>query len=197
MMFYALTLIVAASRFLPHPPNVACVGALGLFAGCYLAGRRAYLVPVTVLLISDVIGQAMGIPGMGFHSPYTMAAVYLGATLAVPVGRYLGTASRLAGSAASGPVGQTKKGLRIFSGSLVASTLFFLVSNFGVWMAGWYSMTMAGLAACYVAAIPFFGYTIAGDLAFTAILFGAWSYSHQPVVARRLALATQRSTPIS
>ncbi len=176
-MFYLLTLLVAVSRFLPHPPNVACVGALGLFAGCYLVGRRAYLVPAAVLLISDVIGHAMGIPGMGFYSPMAMIAVYAGATLAVPVGRWVQSDRNL---------------LRTFGGSLTASTLFFLTSNLGVWLAGWYSMTAWGLVACYTAAIPFFGYTVAGDLIFTAILFGAWQWSGQPAKARlnRLALAT-------
>ncbi|TWU56978.1 hypothetical protein Poly51_28980 [Rubripirellula tenax] len=171
MMFYALTLIVAASRFLPHPPNVACVGALGLFAGCYLAGRRAYLVPAAVLLVSDIVGHLLGIPGMGFYSPIAMASVYAGATLAVPVGRWL------ARHQSSGGIGKT---VRTAGGSLAASTLFFLISNLGVWLAGWYSMTAIGLLACYAAAIPFFGYTVAGDLIFTTILFAAWQFSVRP-----------------
>ena len=47
--------------------------------------------------------------------------------------------------------------------------------NLGVWLGGWYPMTGAGLLTCYTNAIPFFGYTISGDLVFTAILFGSWS----------------------
>ncbi len=179
MMFYALTLIVAASRFLPHPPNVACVGALGLFAGCYLVGRRAFLVPAAVLLLSDIIGHLLGVPGMGFYSPMAMVGVYGGATLAVIVGRWVS-------SAKGGPA----KTLRVVSGSLAASTLFFLVSNFGVWLAGWYSMSVFGLVACYTAAVPFFGYTIAGDLAFSGVLFGAFELSRLSMPQRRkLALA--------
>lgn len=174
LMFYLLTLIVAASRFLPHPPNVACLGAIGLFAGCYLAGRKAYLVPLGVLLLSDIVGHLLRIPGMGFYNPITMVMVYSGAMLAVPMGRLMRSK-------------QSKTSLRILrltGGSLAASTGFFLLSNFGVWMAGWYPITTAGFVGCYVAAIPFFGYTIAGDLAFTAVLFGAWEFSGRTVAAK-------------
>ena len=86
-MYYLLILIAAASRLLPHPPNVACVGAIGLFAGCYLAGRRAYLVPLAALLMSDVLGHVLRVPGMGFYQPVTMLAVYLGVLAAVPLGQ--------------------------------------------------------------------------------------------------------------
>ncbi len=168
-MFYLLTLVVAASRFFPHPPNVACVGALGLFAGCYLVGRRAYLIPLAVLLLSDVVGHLLGISGMGFYNPVTMAFVYAGALAAIPVGRWMRS-------------NQSK--LRLPVGSLAASTLFFLLSNLGVWLGGWYPMTGFGLLACYTNAIPFFGYTLAGDMAFVLILFGAWELSRQSVATK-------------
>lgn len=164
-MFYLLILVAAASRFLPHPPNVVCVGAIGLFAGCYLAGRRAYLVPLAILLLSDLVGQVLRIPGMGFYQPITMAMVYAGAMAAVPIGRLMN--------------GRSQRLRLVPLGSLGATTLFFLISNFGVWLGGWYSMTLAGLFACYVAAIPFFGYSLIGDLAFSLVLFGAWEWSRQ------------------
>ncbi|MFK8114664.1 MAG: DUF6580 family putative transport protein [Rubripirellula sp.] len=174
-MFYLLTLIVAASRFLPHPPNVACVGALGLFAGCYLAGRRAYLVPLAVLLVSDLVGHLLGIPGMGFYNPITMGMVYAGMLAAIPVGRWMRD-------------NQSK--LRLPIGSLIASSLFFLISNLGVFLGGWYPMTAGGLLACFTSAIPFFGYTITGDLICTFALFGAYEYSR-----RALPAAARQSLP--
>jgi hypothetical protein len=164
-MFYLLILVAAASRFLPHPPNVACVGAIGLFAGCYLSGRRAYLVPLAILLLSDVIGQFFSVAGMGFYQPITMAMVYAGAMAAVPVGRWIGRGNRLL--------------LGVPVGSLVASTLFFVLSNLGVWFAGWYQLSLSGLVTCYVNAIPFYGYTVAGDLVFSALLFGVWEASRR------------------
>jgi hypothetical protein len=162
-MFYLLIIAAAATRLFPHPPNVACIGAIGLFAGCYLSGRRAYLVPVATLLLSDIAGQLLRIPGMGFYNPLTMLAVYLGVVAAVPVGRLMASKKSL--------------WLKAPAGSLVASTAFFVISNFGVWMSGWYTLSLAGLVACYVNAIPFYGYTLIGDLAFTGVLFGSYELS--------------------
>lgn len=170
MFYFALILVAIASRFLPHPPNVACLGAIGMFAGCYCSGRIAWLVPAAILLCSDTIGQLVGVAGLGFYSPITMVCVYGAATLAVPVGRLIsrtqGSQSRYGGFKFAGSVA---------GGSLIASTLFFLVSNFGVWASGWYPATGEGLISCYVAAIPFYGYTIAGDLFFSAIAFGGFA----------------------
>lgn len=166
-MIYLLTLLIAASRFLPHPPNFACLGALGLFAGCYFAGRKAFFVPAIALLVSDLVGHIAGIPGMGFYNPMVMAATYLGVTLAVPVGRMLNNGRLWA---------------RLPAGAVVASTLFFLVSNFGVWLGPWYPTTFAGLATCFTNAIPFYGYTLAGDVAFASVLFGAFELSKVPAL---------------
>jgi hypothetical protein len=161
-MFYLLVIIAAASRFLPHPPNVACVTALGLFAGCYLNGARAYLVPLAVLAGSDLLGQWLGIPGMGLYSPLAMGFVYAGTLAAIPVGRW---------------IAKRQGKLRVVGGAFLASCLFFLISNLGVWATGWYPMTFGGLAACFTNAIPFFGYSIIGDLCFSMLLFGAWEWA--------------------
>jgi hypothetical protein len=60
--------------------------------------------------------------------------------------------------------------------AIASSVLFFLVTNFGTWATGeLYPQTLAGLAACYVAAIPFFQNTLAGDLFFSAVLFGGFA----------------------
>ena len=156
-MFYALIVLAAAARFLPHPPNVACVGALGLLAGCHLAGRRAWVVPVAVMLGSDIIGQWFRLPGVGFYSPVVMAGVYAGMLASVPAGRWLRGRNRFTD--------------RTFA-ALIASTLFFLVSNLAVWAGGWYAPTPTGLVTCFVAALPFFGFTLIGDQVFAHLLLG-------------------------
>ena len=176
-MFYLLIIAAAATRLFPHPPNVACIGAIGLFAGCYLTGKKAYLVPLVALLLSDVAGHLLEIPGMGFYNPITMLAVYLGVVSAVPIGRLMANRKALL--------------LKAPAGSIAASTAFFLISNFGVWLSGWYTLSMAGLITCYVNAVPFYGYTLVGDLAFTGILFGAWEGSK--FFATRKAPALQGS----
>ena len=68
----------------------------------------------------------------------------------------------------------------------MSSLLFFVLTNFGVWLVnGYYPHTVAGLAACYVAAIPFFQNSIAGDLFYTALLFGGFALLQRGVPALR------------
>jgi len=65
--------------------------------------------------------------------------------------------------------------LRVGVAAVASSVTFFLVSNFGTWaLSGMYPHTSAGLAACYVAAIPFFQNTLAGDLFYATMLFGGF-----------------------
>lgn len=166
-MIYFLTLLVAATRFLPHPPNFACFGALGLFAGCYVAGRKAYWVPAAALLISDFVGESLGVVGMGLYDLRVMCGVYLGTALAVAIGRTL-RGKRLLG-------GRSTFNLPL--AALAVSTLFFVVSNVAVWIGPWYPTTAAGLVACFTNAIPFYGYTVAGDFLFSGVMFGCYGLS--------------------
>ncbi len=158
-MFYALVILAAASRCFPHPPNFACIGALGLFAGCYLRGRLSPIVPLAALLLSDLAGHWLELPGMGFYSPIAMVGVYGGFALAASLGRLL----------------QRQRGpFRVAAAACGSAVIFFLLSNLGVWASGMYPATWEGLVACYTAALPFFRYTLAGDLVYTGVLFGAF-----------------------
>lgn len=172
---FALIALAVVSRLLPHPPNFVFLGALGLFAGSHFRGVTAILIPLVALLISDTIGHFASISGMGFYNPVVMATVY-------------------AGIAASGLIGMTLRNRRsagrVATASLACSTTFFLLSNFGVWASGMYSASLTGLVACYAAALPFFQYTLAGDLFYTGLTFGsvaAWRLSGGLIVASRTA----------
>ncbi len=74
---------------------------------------------------------------------------------------------------------------------LGASVLFFLTTNFGSWL--WFNMyehSVSGLIRCYAMAIPFFRYTLCGDLFFAVVLFGGYA------LAAQVRLAAQaRSIP--
>jgi hypothetical protein len=60
-----------------------------------------------------------------------------------------------------------------FLASLSSSMLFFIISNFGVWISsGMYAKTWSGLIECYIMAIPFYQNSMAGDVVFCAIIFG-------------------------
>lgn len=147
ILIVVLMLVTVLSRWVPHPPNMTAVGALALFAGA-LFGRGkgnfalAIAIPVAVLLLSDLV--------LGFHA--SMLWVYLGFALIAILGIALQPQTAW---------------LKTFAGSLAASCIFFVVSNFGVWLtSGLYSKDFAGLSTCFALAVPFFGNQLAGDLIF-------------------------------
>jgi hypothetical protein len=83
--------------------------------------------------------------------------------------------------------------LPIVGAALVSSVLFFVVTNFGVWVFdSLYPKTLEGLIACFVAAIPFFRNTLLGDLLYTAVLFGGFALLEQklPVLRERAGLGS-------
>ena len=68
--------------------------------------------------------------------------------------------------------------------ALIGAVAFYLITNFGVWATGLtYPKTGAGLLACYAAGIPFFGYTLLGNLLYSAVLFGAFEWAGRKVPA--------------
>ena len=162
-------LVAAVLRLVPHPPNFTPIGAMALFSGAYL-GRRwlAFTAPLGAMLISDAV--------LGFYSGFWVT--YLAIGLVVLIGW-------LALSRVSP--------LRVGLAAVASSVTFFVVSNFGTWaLGGMYPHTSAGLAACYVAAIPFFQNTLAGDLFYATMLFGAFRIAEllMPRISARHAQAT-------
>ena len=144
-------LVAATLRLVPHPPNFTPIGAMALFSGAYLGKRSlAFVAPLGAMLLSDAV--------LGFYSGFWMT--YLGVALIVLVG-WLALAQVSV--------------LRIGAAAIASSVIFFLVSNFGTWaLSGMYPHSLSGLEACYVAAIPFFQNTLAGDLFYATFLFGGF-----------------------
>jgi len=154
---FLLILLAAASRLVPHPTNFSPIAALGLFAGAYIGLRRYWLVPLAALLLSDLV--------IGFYHPVEMSFVYIGFATSAIIGRFL--------------LLQKRNVIRIGATTLVSATVFFLLSNFGVWLTGLhYPLTSEGLLQCYAMAIPFFDNTVLGDLLYVAVLFGVYESIH-------------------
>jgi len=67
---------------------------------------------------------------------------------------------------------------RIGLATLLGAVQFFLVTNFAVWqfLTG-YPHTPVGLFACYIAGIPFFWNTLAGDALYVTLLFGSFAFA--------------------
>ncbi len=151
LILTGMIFIAAFVRLIPHPPNFVPIAAMALFGGAYFTKRWvAFLIPLAAMLITDLI--------LGFHS--TMWAVYLSFMLMVVIGMLLI---------------KQKKISNIFLASVSASVLFFAITNFAVWASGiYYPKDLSGLAASYTAAIPFFHYTLLGDLFFVALMFGSF-----------------------
>jgi hypothetical protein len=160
-----LTAILAAAalRLVPHPPNFTPIGAMALFSGAYL-GRRgavALVAPLGALFLSDLV--------LGFYRG--MPTVYFSVALIVIIGW---VALRRVSP------------IRVGGAAIASSVLFFMLTNFGTWLSsGFYPRTLAGLEACYIAAIPFFQNTVAGDLFYAAVLFGGFALLERTVPALR------------
>ena len=156
----------AALRLVPHPPNFSPIDAMALFSGAYL-GRRAlaFVAPLGALLLSDLV--------LGFY--HGQATVYFSVALIVMIG--------MAALSRRSPV-------RVGAAAIASSVLFFAITNLGMWaFSGFYPRTFGGLEACYVAAIPFFQNTIAGDLFYATLLFGGFRLAELlvPRLAQRAA----------
>lgn len=146
-----IILLAAFSRLIPHLPNFTAVTAIALFAGAQYGKRlEAFLIPIAALLLSDLV---LGAFYEGFYW------IYIAFVLVVLLGTTIKQNS----------IPST------FLTTIGASVLFFLISNFGVWLgSGFYSQDFIGLVACYTAAIPFFRNAFLGDLVYVAIIFGAF-----------------------
>ena len=163
MVLTGLIAAAALSRLLPHPPNFSPVEAIALFGGaCFASRRLALLVPLVAMLASDlVMGAVLGASYAGYIGGVSFWSVYA----CIALSTVLGFSLR---GRATGP--------RLLGYSLAGSVLFFVVTNFAAWIASpFYPATAAGLAAAFVAGIPFFKWTLLGTLAYSAGLFGGFA----------------------
>jgi hypothetical protein len=157
----ALILMAAATRVLPHPWNFTAVGAMCLFGGAYFfRPLAAFAVPMIALLLSDLALASTRYDFSMFGYPSVWLSYGLFALTVV-----LGMAMR----------GRVTF-VRVSGLAIVASVMFFLVSNFFAWIEGHggYPYTPAGLAACYVAAIPFAQNMLLANLFYSGVLFGGY-----------------------
>ncbi len=173
----SLTVLGAFLRLLPHPPNFAPVGSTSVFAGARLAVWQAYLIPLALMAVTDpIIAARYGEPA------FTTGRLWVYASFMISV--WLGRRVR-----------STTSALKIGGVVLASSVQFFLITNFGTWLngltlaGGHYPRTLAGLVECYTYAIPFFGWTVCGDLFYAGVLFGAHAWLSHRVARAELVTA--------
>ena len=68
------------------------------------------------------------------------------------------------------------------SGAFVGAVIFFLVSNFGVWLLGSYGYDLNGFISCYILALPFFGYSVLSTLIFSVIIETVYKFYQKTFV---------------
>ena len=137
---FGLIVIAVLMRLVPHPPNFAPITSIALFSGVHFANKRlALLVPLCAMFLSDLF--------LGLHE--LIPVIYLSFLLISIMSFYF-------------------KSLSI-STVLLGSTLFFVISNLGVWYF-YYPHSWAGLMSCFVLALPFFVSAMAGDLFYSSVL---------------------------
>lgn len=146
-----------------YPWNFSPLMAICLFSGAGMnTARGTWLGPLAIMVLGDAgIGALTGRWDWAF--PRTQAIVYLALALGVGLGWLLRHRPQWSTALPT---------------AVLAEVQFFLITNFAVWWfsEGTYPPTTAGLLACYVAALPFFGRSLFSTLAFTAVLFSplAW-----------------------
>jgi hypothetical protein len=139
---------LAASRFIPHPPNFTSLIALSFYVPVFFGLRF-----LPALLISFAITDL--IIGYHFGTHWTWGSVLL-----------IGLLSQYF----------TKNFKWRLSGAFLGACIFFIITNFGVWTSGMYGYTTAGLLNCFILAIPFFTYSLMSTLIFSIIIEAVYRF---------------------
>lgn len=138
----SIFIVLAASRFVPHPPNFTSLLALSFYVPIFF-GKKFIPALILSFALTDII--------IGYHSltHWTWGSIFV-----------IGLISRYFSFTLN---------LRLF-GALTGAVLFFIITNFGVWTTGTYTYTLSGLINCYILALPFFAYSLISTLVFSAAI---------------------------
>lgn len=151
------------SRLLFHVPNFTPVLALALFGGVYLSPRRALIMPLFLMIASDLL--------IGLHD--TILFTWGSVVLISALGLYLRG---------------RKSNKNIVLASIASAVLFFVVTNFGAWIM-MYPKTWAGVQECFWAAVPFFRWTLLSTLIYSLVLFYGYEVLAQRIAKTRFSKA--------
>jgi hypothetical protein len=162
MLAIALLIIGIIFRFIPHLANFTPILAIALFGGVYLNKKHAVVIPLALMILTDIF--------LGLHNTivFTWGSILLISALGMLIRK-------------------RKSVENITLSALSSAVVFFVITNFGVWLMGWYPRTLNGLISCYTLAIPFFRTTILSTLVFSIGLFGIYE-----LIARKV-----KDTPLA
>ena len=137
-----ILIALAASRFIPHPPNFTSLLALGFYIPAIFGIKF-----IPALIISFVITDLI----IGFHNTilFTWGSIIIIGLIAKYFSRNTYT--------------------RIF-GAFFGAILFFIITNFGVWTNGSYGYSWESLILCYYLALPFFYSSVISTFLFSGVI---------------------------
>lgn len=141
-LFCGIFVLLAASRFIPHPPNFTSLIALSFYVPM-IFGFKFITIVLTAFIITDLI--------IGIHDAilFTWGSIIL-----------IGTITNF-----------YKNNLPSrFIGILLSCVIFYIVSNLGVWLQGSYGYNLSGFITCYILAIPFFGNTLIATIIYSVVI---------------------------
>ena len=147
-IFLGIFVVLAASRFIPHPPNFTSLIALSF---CVPAIFGTRFIPITLIcfIFTDLI--------IGIHANilFTWGSII-----------FIGLISN-----------HFKKNFKTRTlGVLTSCLIFYLITNFGVWSTGFYEFSLNGFIECYVMAIPFFGNTLMSTIIYFLTIEAIYKY---------------------
>lgn len=166
----ALIVVGALYRLVPNrPEHFAPMWAMALFAGAIVKNRKyAFAIPLLSMFISDGLYQLLYMSGLsitpGFYGgQFTNYLLFTALT-------------------AIGFIIKANKPAQVIAGAIASPTLYFIASNFLVWLkgGGWgHPKTMEGLMLTYTDGIPFYTNSLYATLVFSAVLFGGYALLKQ------------------
>jgi len=139
---FGIFIVLAASRFIPHPPNFTSLIALSFYVPLFL-GKRFIPALLICFIITDIF--------IGFH---TIVVFTWGSVIIISLTSY---------------IFQKNIYMRII-GAVCGSLVFYIISNFGVWSLGSYGYSFDGLLICYIAAIPFYSNTLISTILYSVLI---------------------------
>ena len=153
LLIIGFLLLAVVARLIPHPPNFTPIIALALFGSTNFKNKWLGLsLPIIAMGISDLY--------LGF---YSISMWVYGSFFLISI------------------LGTYWKKIKV-KNVFISSLIFFIITNFGVWLMGGYPKTIEGFLLCYTMAIPFFINSILGDLFFSYLLKYSFRYSEKKLM---------------
>lgn len=162
LVISGIILVAAFSRLIPHPTNIAPLGAMALFGGYYFTKKwQSFAVTATAWWLADLVLN--NVVYRRYFDGFTLISTSF-ITVAISLFVII-SISKL--------VIKRPNVLSIGTASLLSSVAFFIITNFGTFLEI-YPKNWQGLTAAYTAGLPFFKNTMLGDICYSGLLFGAY-----------------------